>query len=209
MIDMLQNQIEDYVAGGMKGKEKQAFEEQIKGNPTLQQQVEEVKLLREALLRAQVRANIANARNYINRPKRSLAYVLGSFSAAAAVVFFLLSTAVTFSPKKFNYRGDDVPSSVATQTRVNDYQKATELVEKGDNPVEAIKILERLKNNENVSKNYQNESKWMLVVAYLQAGEAEKAEKVFDEVKWEDTGRPFSVWEITKINWQIFWGKIF
>ncbi len=49
----------------------------------------------------------------------------------------------------------------------------------------------------------------MLVVAYLQVGEAKKAEKIFDEVKWEDTGRPFSTWEITKIHWQLFWGKVF
>lgn len=209
MDDILQNQIEDYVAGIMPEKTKLEFERQIKNDTHLQQQVEDLKRVREAVLRSKVRANVANARVYINKPKRGLTYVLGSFGAAAAMVLFLLSTSITFSPKEFNYRGDGVSLSAATQTRANDYEKATHLVEQKENPAEAIKILERLKADENVSKNYQNEAKWMLVVAYLQAGKAENAEKVFDEVKWEDTGRPFSTWEITKIHWQIFWGKMF
>ena len=209
MDDILQNQIEDYVAGVMPEKTKLEFEKQLKNDLNLQQQVEDFKRLSEALLRAKVRANVANARVYINRPKRGFTYVMGSFGAAAAIVLFLLSTSITFSPKEFNYRGDGGSLSTATQTRANDYEKATRLVEQGGNPTEAIRILERLKADENVSKNYQNEAKWMLVVAYLQDGKAENAEKVFDEVKWEDTGRPFSTWEITKIHWQIFWGKLF
>jgi hypothetical protein len=209
MDDILQNKIEDYVGGIMPEKTKLEFEKQIKNDLNLHQQVEDLKRVQEALLRAKVRANIANARVYINKPKRGLTYVLGSFSAAAAMVLFLLSTSITFSPKKFNYRGDGVSLSAQTQIRANDYEKATRLVEQRENPTEAIKILERLKADENVSKNYQNEAKWMLVAAYLQDGKAEKAEKVFNEVKWEDTGRPFSTWEITKIHWQIFWGKLF
>ncbi|MBA4852182.1 hypothetical protein [Emticicia sp. BO119] len=209
MDDILQNQIEDYVAGLMPENTKLEFERQLKNDLYLQQQVEDLKRVREAVLRAKVRANVANARIYIHKPKRGLTYVLGSFSAAAAIVLFLLSTSITFSPKKFNYRGDGIALSSETQIRANDYEKATRLVEEGENPTEAIKILERLKADENVSKNYQNEAKWMLVVAYLETGEAKKAEKIFDEVKWEDTGRPFSTWEITKIHWQIFWGKIF
>lgn len=209
MDDILQNQIEDYVAGVMPEKTKLEFEKQLKNDLNLQQQVEDFKRLSEALLRAKVRANVANARVYINRPKRGFTYVMGSFGAAAAMILFLLSTSITFSPKEFNYRGDGGSLSTATQTRANDYEKATRLVEQGGNPTEAIRILERLKADENVSKNYQNEAKWMLVVAYLQDGKAENAEKVFDEVKWEDTGRPFSTWEITKIHWQIFWGKLF
>lgn len=209
MDDILQKQIEDYVAEVMPEKTKLEFEKQIKSNLHLHQQVEDLKRVREALLRAKVRTNVANARTYINKPKRGLAYVLGTFSAAAAIVLFLLSTSITFSPKKFNYRGDGVSLSTETQTRASDYEKATTLIEKGENLAEAIKILERLKTDENVSKNYQNEAKWMLVVAYLQEGNTENAEKVFEEVKWEDTGRPFSNWEITKIHWQIFWGKVF
>ena len=209
MDDILQNQIEDYVAGIMPEKTKLEFEKQLKNDLNLQQQVEDFKRLSEALLRTKVRANVANARAHINKPKRGLTYVMGSFGAAAAIILFLLSTSITFSPKEFNYRGDGGSLSTATQTRANDYEKATRLVKEGENPTEAIKILERLKADENVSKNYQNEAKWMLVVAYLQDGKAENAEKVFDEVKWEDTGRPFSTWEITKIHWQIFWGKLF
>lgn len=208
MDDILQNQIEDYVAGVMPEKTKLQFENQIKNDLNLQQQVEDLKRLHEAMLRAKIRTNVANARIYINKPKRGLTYVLGTFSAAAAMVLFLLSTSITFSPKKFNYRGDGVSVSTETQIRANDYEKATRLVEEKENLPEAIKILERLKTDENVSKNYQNESKWLLVVAYLRIGEAEKAEKVFNEVKWEDAGRPFSTWEIGKIHWQIFWGKI-
>lgn len=209
MDDILQNQIEDYVTGIMPEKAKLEFEKQIKNDLNLQQQIEDLTRLREAMLRSKVRANVANAREYIQKPKRGLTYVLGSFSAAAAIVLFLLSTSITFSPKEFNYRGDGVSLSTETQTRANDYEKATRLVESGENPAEAIKILERLKADENVSKNYQNEAKWMLVVAYLQDGQAKNAEKVFEKVKWEDTGRPFSTWEITKIHWQIFWGKMF
>ncbi|GAB3516763.1 hypothetical protein [Emticicia fontis] len=209
MDDILQNQIEDYVAGVMPELTKLEFEKQVKNDLNLQQQIEDLKRVREAMMRAKVRANVANARAYIHKPKRGLTYVLGSFGAAAAMVLFLLSTSITFSPKEFNYRGDGVSLSAETQSRASDYEKATRLVEQNENPTEAIKILERLKADENVSKNYQNEAKWMLVVAYLQAGEAKNAEKVFDEVKWEDTGRPFSTWEITKIHWQLFWGKVF
>jgi hypothetical protein len=209
MDDILQNQIEDYVAGIMPEKTKLEFEKQLKSDLNLQQQIEDLTRVREAVLRAKVRANVANARLYIHKPKRGLTYVLGSFGAAAAMVLFLLSTSITFSPKEFNYRGDGVNLSTETQQRASNYEKATRLVENGENPAEAIKILESLKADENVSKNYQNEAKWMLVVAYLQDGNAKSAEKVLNEVKWEDTGRPFSTWEITKIHWQIFWGKLF
>jgi hypothetical protein len=209
MDDILQNQIEDYVAGIMPEKTKLEFEKQIESDLNLQQQIEDFKRLREAMMRAKVRANVANAREYIHKPKRGLTYVLGSVGAAAAIVLFLLSTSITFSPREFNYRGDGVSLSAETQTRANNFEKATRLVEQGENPAEAIKILERLKADENVSKNYQNEAKWMLVVAYLQDGKAKNAEDIFNEVKWEDTGRPFSTWEITKIHWQIFWGKLF
>ncbi len=208
MDDILQNQIEDYVAGIMPEKTKLEFEKLIRNDLNLHQQVEDLRRVQEAFLRARVRANVVNARAYINKPKRGLSYVMGSFSAAAAIVIFLLSTTVTFSPKKFNYRGDGVSVSNETQVRANDYQKAAKLLENGENLPEAIKVLERLKVDENVSKNFRNESKWLLVVAYLQVGETEKAEETLDEVKWEDTGRPFSTWEITKIHWQIFWGKI-
>ncbi|WP_143706113.1 hypothetical protein [Emticicia sp. TH156] len=205
---MLQNQIEDYVTGTMAEKEKLAFENQLKSNQTLYEQVQELKRVKESLLRARVRATVSQVRQDVHKPKKGLAYVFGSFSAAAAILFFLLSTSVTFSSKKFDYRGDEEIVNVETQSRANDYERASAMVENGKNLSEAIKILERLRIDENVSKNFQNESKWMLVVAYLQTGEAEKAEKIFDEVKWEDTGRPFSTWEITKIHWQIFWGKI-
>ncbi|UTA68871.1 hypothetical protein [Emticicia sp. 21SJ11W-3] len=205
---MLQNQIEDYVTGTMAEKEKQAFENQLKINQALYEQVQELKRVKESLLRASVRATVSQVRQDVHKPKKGLAYVFGSFSAAAAILFFLLSTSVTFSSKKFDYRGDEEIVNVETQTRANDYERASAMVENGKNLSEAIKILEHLRVDENVSKNFQNESKWMLVVAYLQTGEAEKAEKIFDEVKWEDTGRPFSTWEITKIHWQIFWGKI-
>ncbi|WP_259014060.1 hypothetical protein [Emticicia fluvialis] len=205
---MLQNQIEDYVTGTMAEKEKQAFENQLKINQALYEQVQELKRVKESLLRASVRATVSQVRKDVHKPKKGLAYVFGSFSAAAAILFFLLSTSVTFSSKKFDYRGDEEIVNVETQTRANDYERASAMVENGKNLSEAIKILEHLRVDENVSKNFQNESKWMLVVAYLQTGEAEKAEKIFDEVKWEDTGRPFSTWEITKIHWQIFWGKI-
>lgn len=208
MDDILQNQIEDYVAGIMPEKTKLQFENQIKNDPDLQQRIEDLRRLREAMLRTRIRTNVANARTYINRPKRGLTYVLGTFSAAAAIVLFLLSTSISFAPKEFNYRGDGASVGTETLTRANDFEKATRLIEENKNLPEAIKILERLKTDENVSKNYQNESKWLLVVAYLRAGEANKAEKVFDEVKWEDAGRPFSTWEIGKIHWQIFWGKI-
>jgi len=208
MDDILQNQIEDYVAGIMPEKTKLEFEKLIRNDLNLHQQVEDLRRVQEAFLRARVRTSVANARTHVNKPKRGLSYVMGSVSAAAAIVIFLLSTTVTFSPKKFNYRGDGVSVSTETQARANDYQKATQLLENDQNLPEAIKILERLKTDENVSKNFRNESKWLLVVAYLQVGEAEKAEETFDEVKWEDTGRPFSTWEITKIHWQIFWGKI-
>lgn len=208
MDDILQNQIEDYVAGIMPEKTKLEFEKLIRNDLNLHQQVEDLRRVQEAFLRARVRTSVANARTHVNKPKRGLSYVMGSVSAAAAIVIFLLSTTVTFSPKKFNYRGDGVSVSTETQVRANDYQKATQLLENDQNLPEAIKILERLKTDENVSKNFRNESKWLLVVAYLQVGEAEKAEETFDEVKWEDTGRPFSTWEITKIHWQIFWGKI-
>jgi tetratricopeptide (TPR) repeat protein len=209
MDDILQNQIEDYVAGLMPEKTKLEFEERIKSDLNLHQQVEDLKCLREAMLRAKIRANVANARAHVNKPKRGLTYVLGTFGAAAAMILFLLSTSITFAPKKFNYRGDEAAVGAETQLRANDYEKATRLVEENENLPEAIKILERLKTDENVSKNYQNESKWLLVVSYIRIGEAEKAEKVFNEVKWEDAGRPFSTWEIGKIHWQIFWGKIF
>jgi len=208
MDDILQNQIEDYVAGIMPEKTKLEFEKLIRNDLNLHQQVEDLRLVQEAFLRARVRNSVANARTHIHKPKRGLSYILGTVSTAAAIVVFLLSTTVTFSPKKFNYRGDGVSVSTETQVRANDYQKATQLLENEQNLPEAIKILERLKVDENVSKNFRNESKWLLVVAYLQVGEAEKAEENFDEVKWEDTGRPFSTWEITKIHWQIFWGKI-
>jgi len=206
---MLQNQIEDYVTGTMAEKEKQAFESQMENDRILSQEVDDLKHAREAMLRARVRTSVSNARMEVSKPKKGFAYVFGSFSAAAAILFFLLSTSVTFSSKKFNYRGDEEIVNVETQSRANDYAKASMLVETGKNPEEAIRILERLKSDENVSKNYRNESKWMLVVAYLQVGEAQKAEKIFEEVKWEDTGRPFSTWEITKIHWQLFWGKVF
>ncbi|RYU96725.1 hypothetical protein [Emticicia agri] len=209
MDDILQNQIEDYVAGIMPEKTKLEFEQKVKNDFHLQQQIEEIRRVQEALMRANARVSVANARAIINKPKRGLTYVLGTFGAAAAIVLFLLSTSITFSPKEFNYRGDGVSLNNETQTRANDYEKATRLVEQGENPAQAIKILKRLKDDENVSKNYRNEAKWMLVVAYLQDGNAENAEKIFDEVKWEDTGRPFSTWEITKIHWQIFWGKLF
>ena len=190
----------------MPEKTKLEFEHQLKNNLNLQQQVEDLRRLQEAMLRAKIRANVANARIYINKPKKGLTYVLGTFSAAAAMVLFLLSTSITFAPKKFNYRGDGASVGTATLTRANDFEKANRLIEEKENLPEAIKILERLKTDENVSKNYQNESKWLLVVAYLRAGEAEKAEKVFDEVKWEDAGRQFSTWEICKIHCHIFWG---
>jgi len=209
MTDMLHDQIEAYVAGVMAGKEKEEFEEQIAKDVNLHQQIIEIGRVREALLRYKSRTNVTNARAYINRPKKGLNYVIGTFAAAASVILFLLSTAVTLSPTKFNYRGDAFSTNIETQSRANDFQKATQLIEEGENPNEAIKILEKLKDNESVSKNYQNESKWMLVAAYLQAGKPEKAEEVFNKVKWEDTGRPFSTWEITKIHWQIFWGKLF
>lgn len=208
MDDILQNQIEDYVAGIMPEKTKLEFEKLISSDLNLHQQVEDLRRVQEAFLRARVRTSVANARTHINKPKRGLSYILGTVSAAAAIVIFLLSTTVTFSPKKFNYRGDGVSVSTETQVRANDYQKATQLLENNENLPQAIKILERLKVDENVSKNFRNESKWLLVVAYLQVGEAKKAEDTFEEVKWEDTGRPFSTWEITKIHWQIFWGKI-
>lgn len=206
---MLQNQIEDYVTGTMAEKEKQTFEKQIKNDYSLFQQVEDLKRAREALLRARIRTSVASARNDVSKPKKGLAYIFGSFSAAAAILFFLLSTSVTFSSKKFNYRGEEEIVNVETQARANDYAKASVLIETGKNTAEAIRILEHLKSDENVSKNFRNESKWMLIVAYLQVGEAKKADKIFNEVKWEDTGRPFSTWEITKIHWQLFWGKVF
>lgn len=120
MDDILQNQIEDYVTGIMPEKTKLEFEKQIKNDLNLQQQIEDLTRLREAMLRAKVRAYVANAREYIHKPKRGLTYILGSFSAAAAIVLFLLSTSITFSPKEFNYRGDGVSLSAATQTRAND-----------------------------------------------------------------------------------------
>jgi hypothetical protein len=208
MTNLLQEQIEDYVAGKMPDTDKIDFEQKIKADEELRQKITETQRLREILLRSRVRRQVNAARKEINQPpKRGIIYIFGSFAAAASVIFFLLSTQITFSTQESNYRGEIEPINQGTQARENDFRKAQAIIEKGNEPQKAIAILEQLSVNPDISQNYQRNSKWLLVIAYLQADEAIKAEKIFDGINCEGIECPYSSWEKTKIKWQIFWKK--
>ncbi len=209
MENLLQDKIEDYVAGMMPEQEKLSFEAKIKEQESLRQQVIETQKLREVLLRNRVRTRVNAARTEINKaPKRGLMFTFGTFAAAASIIFFMLSMPISLSKHEFNYRGEIGPLNQDTQARANDFKKAQEIVENGEKPSEAIAILEQLSENPAISQNYQRNAKWLLVIAYLQANEAIKAETVFNKIQCEGIECPFTFWEKTKIQWQIFWGKL-
>jgi pentatricopeptide repeat protein len=208
MTDLLQEQIEDYVAGVMPETDKVSFEEKIKSDTQLRQQVIETQRLREILLRSRVFRQVEAARAEISQPKkgRELIFMLGGFVAAASIFLFTLSSPVMLTSQEFNYRGETTISQ-GSESRLNDFEKAKAIINKGDNPQEAIKILEKLTLNPEISSNYQRNSKWMLVIAYLQNGKTDKAEETFNKIICEGIECPYSTWEKTKIKWQIFWGK--
>ncbi|AFK04009.1 hypothetical protein Emtol_2876 [Emticicia oligotrophica DSM 17448] len=209
MTDLLQEQIEDYVIGVMSEIDKVSFEEKIKSDSQLQRQVSETQLLREILIRSRIRSNINAVRKEIKAPSkgRGIMLTLGSFAAAASILLFMLSSPLVLTSHEFSYRGESTSVSPITQSRANDFEHAQALINKGTNPKEAIKLLEPLAYNSEVSSNYQRNSKWMLVIAYLQTDEPDKAEKVFGEIKCEGDECPYSFWEKTKVKWQIFWAK--
>lgn len=208
MTELLQEQIEDYVSGVMSETDKVSFEEKIKSDAQLQKQVNEIQRLREVLLRNRVRNSINSARTEIQKPQKGkgLIFTLGGFAAAASILLFMLSSPMMLTSQEFNYRGETTINQVS-ETRANDFEKAKAIINKGENPEEAIKILEKLAYNPEISTNYQRNSKWMLVVAYLQANEATKAEETFNKINCEGIECPYSSWEKAKIKWQIFWGK--
>ncbi len=208
MTELLQEQIEDYVAGVMSETDKVSFEEKIKSDAQLHQKVTETQRLREILLRSRVRRQVDAARTEINQPKkgRGLVFMLGGFAAAASILLFMLSSPMMLTSQEFNYRGETTVNQ-ASEARANDFEKAKAIINKGENPQEAIMILEKLAYNPEISSNYQRNSKWMLVIAYLQAKNADKAEETFNKINCEGIECPFSTWEKTKIKWQIFWGK--
>jgi predicted RNA binding protein with dsRBD fold (UPF0201 family) len=209
MTDLLQEQIEDYVAGVMSESDKVSFEEKIKTDTQLQQQVNETQRLREILLRNRVRNTINTARAEIKQHKKGkgLVFMFGSFAAAAAsILLFMLSSPMMLTSQEFNYRGETTTNQ-ASEARVKDFEQAQTIINNGENPKEAIEILEKLAYNPEISSNYQRNSKWLLVIAYLQANDAEKAEGIFNKIDCEGIECPFSSWEKTKIKWQIFWGK--
>jgi hypothetical protein len=208
MTDLLQEQIEDYVAGVMPETDKVSFEEKIKSDTQLRQQVIETQRLREILFRSRVFRQVEAARAEISQPKkgRELIFMLGGFVAAASIFLFMLSLPVMLTSQEFNYRGETTISQ-GSESRLNDFEKAKEIIKKGDNPQEAINILEKLTLNPEISSNYQRNSKWMLVIAYLQNGKTDKAEETFNKINCEGIECPYSTWEKTKIKWQIFWGK--
>jgi hypothetical protein len=209
MNNLLEDQIEDYVAGIMSLQEKLNFEEKIKENESLRQQVIEIQHLRETLLRSQIRRKINLARAEIKQtPKKKLMIVFGTFAAAASILFFLLSTPIMFSKQEFNYRGEINSINQATEARANEFRKAQEMIEKGENITEAIAILEQISINPEISSNYQRNAKWLLVIAYLEAKDAIKAEKTLNQIKCNNTECPFTFWQKTKIQWQIFWAKL-
>jgi hypothetical protein len=209
MTNLLQEQIEDYVAGTMPDTDKIGFEQKIKVDEELRQKITETQRLREILLRSRVHRKVNAARTEINQPpKRGIIYVFGSFAAAASIIFFLLSIPITFSTQESNYRGEIEPINQGTQARENDFRKAQAIIKKGNEPKKAIKLLEQLAVNPDISQNYQRNSKWLLVIALLQADEAIKAENIFNEINCEGIECPYSSWEKTKIKWQIFWKKL-
>lgn len=208
MTELLQEQIEDYVSGVMSETDKVSFEEKIKSDTQLQKQVNETQRLREVLLRNRVRNSINSARAEIKKPQKGkgLIFTLGGFAAAASILLFMLSSPMMLTSQEFNYRGETTINQ-ASEARVNDFEQAQAIINKGENPEEAIKILEKLAYNPEISTNYQRNSKWMLVIAYLQANKADKAEETFNKINCEGIECPFSSWEKAKIKWQIFWGK--
>lgn len=208
MTDLLQEQIEDYVAGVMSETDKVSFEEKIKSDAQLHQQVTETQRLREILLRSRVRRQVDVARAEISQPRKGkgLMFMFGSFAAAASILLFMLSSPMMLTSQEFNYRGETTVNQ-ASEARANDFEKAKAIINKGENPQEAIMILEKLAYNPEISSNYQRNSKWMLVIGYLQADKANKAEETFNKINCEGIECPYSVWEKTKIKWQIFWGK--
>lgn len=208
MTELLQEQIEDYVSGVMSETDKVSFEEKIKSDTQLQKQVNETQRLREVLLRNRVRNSINSARAEIQKPRKGkgLIFTLGGFAAAASILLFMLSSPMMLTSQEFNYRGETTINQ-ASEARLKDFEQAQAIINKGENPEEAIKILEKLAYNPEISSNYQRNSKWMLVIAYLQANEATKAEEIFNKINCEGIECPFSSWEKAKIKWQIFWGK--
>lgn len=208
MTELLQEQIEDYVSGVMSETNKVSFEEKIKSDTQLQKQVTETQRLREVLLRNRVRNSINSARTEIQKPQkgRGLVFTLGGFAAAASILLFMLSSPMLLTSQEFNYRGETTINQ-ASEARVKEFEQAQTIINKGENPEEAIKILEKLAYNSEISSNYQRNSKWMLVIAYLQANKATKAEETFNKINCEGIECPYSSWEKTKIKWQIFWGK--
>lgn len=208
MTELLQEQIEDYVAGVMSETDKVSFEEKIKSDAHLHQKVTETQRLREILLRSRVRRQVDAARTELNQPRKSkgLIFMLGGFAAAASILLFMLSSPMMLTSQEFNYRGETTINQ-ASESRANDFEKAKAIINKGENPQEAIKILEKLAYNPEISSNYQRNSKWMLVIAYLQVDKADKAEETFNKINCEGIECPYSTWEKTKIKWQIFWGK--
>lgn len=151
------------------------------------------------------------ARKSASKPKSNngFLYTLSTFAAAASIVLVMLSSPIMLSNQAFEYRGENSSNNTESQARENDFEKARQFINEQKNTSVAIEILEKLQNNENVSRNYQNESKWMLVIAYLQTNQPEKAEKTFSEINCDDIECPFSTWDKTKIKWQIFWKKLF
>lgn len=208
MTELLQEQIDDYVAGVMSENDKVSFEEKIKSDTQLQKQVTETQRLREVLLRSRVRNSINSARTEIQKPQKGkgLVLTLGGFAAAASILLFMLSSPMMLTSQEFNYRGETTINQ-ASEARVKDFEQAQIIINKGEKPEEAIKILEKLAYNPEISSNYQRNSKWMLVIAYLQANEATKAEETFNKISCEGIECPYSSWEKAKIKWQIFWGK--
>lgn len=210
MNENLQYEIEEYVSGRIPPEAKKILEEKAISDENVRKEIADLAKVREALLRNKVRQTVNEARKATqNHSKRGLTFTLGTLAAAASIIFFMLSTPVMLSEKDFNYRGSENQSNTETLSREQEFEKARQLINEKQNPVLAIEILEKLQNNENVSRNYQNESKWMLVLAYLQTDQVQKAEKTFSEINCVDIDCPFSTWKKIKIEWQIFIGKVF
>lgn len=211
MNENLQYEIEDYILGKMTPEEQRVFEAKAEQDDDIQQEIAQLRKVREALIVAKTQPIVQEARIAASKPKSSngFLYTLGTFAAAASIVLFMLSSPIILSNQAFDYRGENTTTNTESQARENEFEKARQLLNEQKNTTAAIEILEKLQNNENVSRNYQNESKWMLVIAYLQTNQPQKAEKTFSEINCEDIDCPFSGWDKAKIKWQIFWKKLF
>ena len=177
--------IADYLNQKLGTKEQADFENEIQTNPTMKEDLEKLRLLRQIAERNRIleQAKTIHTQQIeaLKKPKGGIISLakIATLAAAASVIFmiYLGNSDVNYLEISLVERGDG-----NVKTALNNFENGVNLLKDNKNQA-AISEFENVLKNQDIEEYYRDASQWYEAVALAKIGEDEQAKSILNSIE--------------------------